>query len=107
MLKIKTIMEVVAMSELYDVCVKAGLEKELDECEYSLTDLLFEDVSYACGEYRLLNLYNSLYEDELEISLREDPKDKDNITYLRCMVAIQKALKDAGIQNHILVEIGV
>ena len=112
MIKIKTTAEIVEMSELYEVCERAGLGRELEASEQTLTDLLFDEVCYSDGEYKRLNCYDvKLYEDELE-ELEEMPEEvyndnKDYILYLRCMIAIKKALKEAGVDEYILVEIGV
>ena len=109
MIKIKTTAEIVKMSELYEVCEKAGLGQELETSELSLTDLLFDEVCYSDGEYKRINCYDvKWYEEELE----EMPEEvynvnKDYILYLRCMIAIQKAFKEAGVDGYVLVEIGV
>lgn len=109
MLKIKTTAEIVEMSELYNVCERAGLGRELEESELTLTDLLFDEVCYSDGEYKRINCHDvKWYEEELE----EMPEEvynvnKNYILYLRCMIAIQKALKEAGVDEYILVEIGV
>ena len=44
MIKIKTTAEIVEMSELYEVCEKAGLGRELEASEQTLTDLLFDEI---------------------------------------------------------------
>ena len=103
MIKIKTTAEIVEMSELYEVCEKAGLGRELEESEQTLTDLIFDEVCYSDGEYKRLNCYNvKWYEEELE----EYILDAGYALYLRCMIAIQKALKEAGVEEYVLVEIG-
>lgn len=109
MIKIKTTAEIVEMSELYNVCERAGLGRELEKSELTLTDLLFDEVCYSDGEYKRINCHDvKWYEEELE-ELPEEVYNvnKDYILYLRCMIAIQKALKEAGVDEYILVEIGV
>lgn len=107
MIKIKATAEIVEMSELYEVCERAGLGQELEASELTLTDLIFDEVCYSDGEYKRISCYDvKLYEEELkEIPEEHYNVNKDYILYLRCMIAIQKALKEAGVNKYILVEI--
>lgn len=108
MLKIKTTAEIVTMSEIYEVCERAGLGQELEMSELTLTDLLFDEVCYSDGEYKRINCHGvKLYEEELEEIPEENYNvNKEYVLYLRCMIAIQKALKETGVDEYVLVEIG-
>lgn len=110
MLEINATVETVKASELYRICEEAGLGLELEQSDWGFAELLFGDVNYGEYEYKRLNRYNvSWFEKDLEaiIGGESDNVDKEYILYLRCMIAIQKALKDAGVDEYILVEIGV
>ena len=109
MIKIKTTAEIVEMSEIYEVCEKAGLGQELETSELTLTDLLFDEVCYSDGEYKRINCHDiKWYEEELEAMTEGTYNvNREYILYLRCMIAIQKALKEAGVDKYVLVEIGV
>ncbi len=106
MLRIETTAEIVTMSELERICKEAGLMPEINKSEYSLTDRLFGEVHYV-EEYRKLNrLTHWDWEAELKWALENTPDDKENILTLRIDIAIQNALKEAGIEDYVLVEVG-
>lgn len=109
MLEINATVETVKASELYRICEEAGLGLELERSDYGFAELLFGDVNYEEGEYRRLNRTKvEWYEEELESLVQGNHNiNKMYLLYLRCMIAIQKALKEAGIDEYILVEIGV
>lgn len=109
MLKIDTVIEIVRASELYRICEEAGLGLELQKADYGIAELLFGDVNYEEGEYRRLNRTKiEWYEEELESMVQGNHNiNRNYILYLRCMIVIQKALKEAGVDEYVLVEIGV
>ena len=64
------------MSELYNVCERAGLGRELEKSELTLTDLLFDEVCYSDGEYQRINCHDVKgYEEEL----KELPEEVYNV----------------------------
>lgn len=109
MLKINTVAEIVRASELYRICEEAGLGLELEQSSWGFAELLFGDVNYEEGEYRRLNRTEvEWYEEELESLVQRNLNINETyLLYLRCMIAIQKALKEAGVNEYILVEIGI
>ena len=109
MLEINAVVETVKASELYRICEEAGLGLELERSDYGFAELLFGDVNYEEGEYRRLNRVKvEWYEEELESIVQGNCNiNKMYLLYLCCMIAIQKVLKEAGVNEYILVEIGI
>ena len=108
MLKIKTTAEIVTMSEIYRICEEAGLGPSLEKSQHTLTEILFGEVHYDDGEYRRLSRYHHIdFDRELEVAIQEGLADDDEeMLALQVEAVVQKALKEAGVEDHILIEIG-
>ena len=107
MLKIKNTAEIVTLSELDRICDEAELTPEFDAFDLSLTDILFDEVLYSDGEYKRLSRHSQIdWKEELNEAI-ENKASAEEIFKIRVNALIQNALAEAGVEDYVLVEIGV